>query len=576
MAPELNAAAAAAPRGLTAAAPWPGPMRPLAARVGAVLAVAAALLLYALPLLLALPLAVAEATSVSAWQALWADGQTLPALRLSLSTALAATGLSLGLTVLLVTTLHGTALWQRLSRQLPALLSVPHAAFGIGLAWLMAPAGWLARGLAPLAGWAEPPPWQTVQDPGGWALVAALVLKETPFLLFSAAALLARPEVAATLQREQAVASTLGYTPVAWWWRVGWLQWLPRLGWPLLAVAAYGMTVVDLGLILGPGSPPTLAVLAWQHLGDGDPLRNAQGAAAALLLAAALAVAVGATAGGWRLLRRLGCKRAAAGRRPAGGPGARAATRITRGLGHALPAVYAAVGLSLCVLAVAGPWPFPAAWPPVWSLGHGRQVLDSLGTVAFTAALGLGVSAAVVVLVVAWFEAVPAAWDARVLPLVLAPLVLPQLLLLVGLYGGALVLRLDGSVWGLAWVHGLLVLPYTFTALAPAWRSFDHRYGWSALTLGRSRLAFWWRVKRPLLAAPLASALAIGFAVSVAQYLATQFIGAGRHATLSTEAVTLASGGQRNLAAAFGLLQALLPALAFGVAAWVGRRGVVG
>ena len=127
------------------------------------------------------------------------------------------------------------------------------------------------------------------------------------------------------------------------------------------------------------------------------------------------------------------------------------------------------------------------------------------------------------------------------MPLVLAPLVLPQLLLLVGLYRGALALQLDGTLVGLAWVHLLMVLPYAFTALAPAWRSFDRRYEWSALTLGRSRRAFWWQVKGPLLAAPLASALAIGFAVSVAQYLSTQFIGAGRHATLTTEAVTLAS-----------------------------------
>jgi len=85
-------------------------------------------------------------------------------------------------------------------------------------------------------------------------------------------------------------------------------------------------------------------------------------------------------------------------------------------------------------------------------------------------------------------------------------------------------------------------------------------------------LVFWWHVKWPLLAAPLASALAIGFAVSVAQYLATQFIGAGRHATVTTEAVTLASGGQRTLAAALALLQALLPATAFALAARVHRR----
>jgi putative thiamine transport system permease protein len=72
----------------------------------------------------------------------------------------------------------------------------------------------------------------------------------------------------------------------------------------------------------------------------------------------------------------------------------------------------------------------------------------------------------------------------------------------------------------------------------------------------------------------MASALAIGFAVSIAQYLSTQFIGAGRHPTLTTEAVTLASGGQRNVAAAFALLQALLPALGFLAAHAVGRRGV--
>jgi putative thiamine transport system permease protein len=133
-------------------------------------------------------------------------------------------------------------------------------------------------------------------------------------------------------------------------------------------------------------------------------------------------------------------------------------------------------------------------------------------------------------------------------------------------------LRLDGTLTGLAWVHTLVALPYVFVTLAPAWRSFDRRYEWTALALGRSRAAFWWRVKLPLLAAPIAAALAVGFAVSVAQYLPTQFIGAGRHASVTTEAVTLASGGQRHAAAAFAILQALLPAIGFALAAWVGHR----
>ena len=40
----------------------------------------------------------------------------------------------------------------------------------------------------------------------------------------------------------------------------------------------------DLALIAGPASPPTLSVIAWQGLLDGDAARNAEGAAAFLKL----------------------------------------------------------------------------------------------------------------------------------------------------------------------------------------------------------------------------------------------------------------------------------------------------
>jgi putative thiamine transport system permease protein len=177
-----------------------------------------------------------------------------------------------------------------------------------------------------------------------------------------------------------------------------------------------------------------------------------------------------------------------------------------------------------------------------------------------------------VALVVAWFEATPDSWDARLMPLVLAPLVLPATAA-----AGRPVPRCAGpaarrQLVGLAWVHLLMVLPYAFTALAAGLAQLRPRYEVGAERWAAAALAFWWRSRGRMLAAPMASALAVGFAVSVAQYLSTQFIGAGRHATLTTEAVTLASGGQRTLAAAFGLLQALLPALAFAVAAAVSRR----
>jgi putative thiamine transport system permease protein len=288
-----------------------------------------------------------------------------------------------------------------------------------------------------------------------------------------------------------------------------------------------------------------------------------------VLLALTLAALV---ALGWLLvrpLRRAWHAWACNGQRRAGRPAARRAACATA---TALLALYAAVALLLALSSFTGVWTFPALAPQSWTSSAWTQVAASLGTLGLSALLGALAAVGALVLVLLWFEATPPSWDRRAMPLVLAPLVLPPLLLLVGLYGLALPLRLDGTLAGLAWAHGLMALPYVFVALAPAWRGFDVRYEHTALALGRSHAAFWWRVKLPLLAVPAVAALAVGFAVSVAQYLPTQFIGAGRLATVTTEAVTLAAGGQRHTAAAFALLQALLPALGFGLAATVAHR----
>jgi putative thiamine transport system permease protein len=533
------------------------------------------LLLFALPIAAALPVAVWQGLSTSAWSALITDSQLPRALVLSASTAVVSTLAALALTLWLVTHLYGSRAWTLLTRALGPLLAVPHAAFAIGLALLVMPAGVIARLLALPLGWSAPPDWPTVNDAHGVGLALVLIFKETPFLLWNAVALLTRPELALQLRGWLASGRTLGYGDAALWWRVLWPLLLPRLAWPLLAVLAYGLTVVDLALIVGPASPPTLAVIAWQSLQDGDAPRNAEGAAMALLLAGVLLVCVLAFVLAAALLRRAWRARATSGQRAAltgVGRVGRSSSALARAVLWSLLALYAVVALLLALSSAIGVWTFPSLLPQSWTEGAWHQVQTSLGTVGLSAALGVFATLAALALVLLWFEATPTSWDQRAMPLVLAPLVVPSLLLMVGLYTLALPLRLDGSISGLGWVHTLVALPYVFVALAPAWRHFDPRYEHTALALGRSRAAFWWRVKAPILAAPIAAALAVGFAVSVAQYLPTQFIGAGRHATVTTEAVTLASGGQRHTAAAFALLQALLPAIGFAIAAMVGRR----
>jgi len=125
---------------------------------------------------------------------------------------------------------------------------------------------------------------------------------------------------------------------------------------------------------------------------------------------------------------------------------------------------------------------------------------------------------------------------------------------------------LDGTLVAVVWAHLVFVLPYLFLSLCDPWRALDPRYTRAAASLGASRWRVLAAVKIPLLARPLLIACAVAFAVSVGQYLPTVFAGNGLVATLTTEAVTLSSGGDRRLVGAYTTLQALLPMAAFAAA----------
>jgi putative thiamine transport system permease protein len=116
------------------------------------------------------------------------------------------------------------------------------------------------------------------------------------------------------------------------------------------------------------------------------------------------------------------------------------------------------------------------------------------------------------------------------------------------------------------WAHLLFVFPYTMLSLVDSWRALDKRYVQVATSLGRSSWSCFWRIKLSLLLRPLLLAWAIGITVSISQYLPTLMIGAGRVESLTIEAVSLASGADRRLVGVYGLLQALVPLLAYSFA----------
>lgn len=522
------------------------------------------------PLLWSLWGAASTGLDTVAWAALAHDPQTLRAAGLSLWTGLCSTALAL---LVCAWTLSyrfavdaGNARHSRMP-WLAAMLSVPHAAFAIGLAALLAPAGWLLRALSPWAsGLQSPPAWATTQDPWGLGLIAVLVLKEAPYLLWIANAHLQQPDVATRLRREHALACTLGYSPGQAWWRVVWPQVLCTLPLPCLAVLAYGLSTVDMALVIGPTSPPTLAVLAWHWLQDADPATNAQGAAAAwtLLGLTGICALAGQHALNLRLWRRQGTR------------GWQAALPLaprqpTAALHLLLPAVYVVVLGALAAGSVTGVWPFPALLPHSWTSAAWQSVWFSREVLVTTCTLAWGSAATALVWSVAWLEWAPARWQARVSAVFYLPLALPSVLWVLGLHRMFIGWGWDATARGLWLAHTLACVPYVLLGIQASYRRFDPRLQSVAASLGCSRTAFLWRVKWPLLRATLASGFAMGFAVSVAQYLPTLYVGAGRFATVTTEALGLAAGGQRSLASAFAWLQWLLPALVFSLAALLGR-----
>ncbi|MCH7370573.1 MULTISPECIES: ABC transporter permease [Aeromonas] len=527
-------------------------------------------LLLAAPLAVGLLLLLAEGAAMGNLRLLLAQPGLWHSAGLSLWIASASTLGALLFTALLLAQGDGSRWMGMLRRLLSPLLALPHVAFAIGFAFLLAPSGWLLRLLSPtLTGFEMPPDWQTLKDPAGLGLIVALILKETPFLLLMALSALDPAKVA----RQQWIGVSMGFSLPQIWWRLLLPALWPALRLPLYAVAAYGIAVVDLAQLLGPDAPAPLAVRLWLWYQDADLLwRGASASGALLLLAGGLLLLAGLRLLEWGHLG-LGRHHWLDGRRTAP---ACLARRLVGGGALGLLAINLLVLAALLLWSLTRRWPFPDGLPSQWSGHHWLVLLPSLGPLLWQS-LWLAIASAGIslLLVVLCLEAQR---DRRPWPLwlVCLPLLLPQASLLFGLrlqidwLGSA---GVDGIGWGwVLWSQLLFVAPYVYLCLHGAYRQFDPRIVQAAQLLGASPWRAWWRVKAPLLARPLLFAFGVGAAVSLAQYLPTLLFGAGRVVTITTEAVAIGSGLNRRLAGLYGLLQLLLPLCVYALVLWLPAR----
>lgn len=522
-----------------------------------------------------LPAIDAEGWSLDPWRRLLAMPGLATSIALSAAAGLVSTLVALAVVTTTLAGWWGTRTAAVLLRFLSPLLSVPHAAAAVGLAFLVAPSGWILRLLSPWAtGSDRPPDYLLVGDPLGLAMIGGLVVKEVPFLMLVALAALPQADPARAL----AVGASLGYGRSKTFWVAVVPRLLPALRLPVLAVAAYASAAVDVAMILGPTTPAPLAVRILEWAGRPDLSLRLVASAGALLQLGVTAAVLATVLAILAFVRRAAVAMAADGRRRRRDGFLRVAAAVSAGT---VVVVLAAAILSLAVWSFAGAWAFPDAWPAAGSLTAWRRVGPALlPALAETVAIGLLASLAAAAVLVVWLYAEtrdgrrPAGPWSLVLFL---PLLVPDVAYLFGLDVLAAAAGLEpGRALVLAG-HLLYVLPYVYLSLSGPWLAFDPRWTTVAATLGAGPWRSLWAVRLPMLAVPLATAVSIGFAVSVALYLPTVVLGAGRVATVTTETVALAAGADRRTAGAAALVQSLLPFLGFAIVAVAVRvRGRAG
>jgi putative spermidine/putrescine transport system permease protein len=248
-----------------------------------------------------------------------------------------------------------------------------------------------------------------------------------------------------------------------------------------------------------------------------------------------------------------------------------AATGTGAGRGWAQPAgaargwrwVWALVGTlpfaALVVASLAFRWAWPDVLPSTWwweARADARLPIGwdyvlapaSRALPALVTSVGLAATVSGVGLLVAWPAArVLASEDFRgraaVELLLLAPLLVPELAVALGLAVTAVQLGVAGSWWGVLAAHVVPTLPYLVRTLTAVERGFDRDLADAARVHGASAWTVFWFLRLPLLAPGVAAAVLFAFLVSMHLVVLTVVVGQGRVETTATQLFARLGGG---------------------------------
>ncbi|MDN7128495.1 hypothetical protein J6I92_01205 [Pseudidiomarina sp. 1APR75-15] len=424
------------------------------------------------------------------------------------------------------------------------IFTAPHLAFAIAFLWLFTPFGWFDR-LFPFAA-------GLVEQQSLVTLVIILVLKETPFLV-----VLGRQQLMQLpYQRWLLQGQALGTDRTRSWWLVVFPAWLRAMRLILFAVAIYSVAVVDLAQIAGPLNPPLLAPLlvGWQL--QFDPLSQLLAQQATWLL-----IALGGVMVSWVVIQEWGLVRLLKLR--IGRPPSRALIKALSGFSlyfssatRLLFILISALTLAaLLALSLGYGWFYPDLLPLEWQLKGWSDNADLILQLALNT-LGLGLLTAVIATAsIIWLRE----WqrlNQRELPdlWLLLALFVPQLSLVIAWLGSDWSSLLRSHHLSVLVAHSWFSFAYGYLVYAPTERNTTQIHLLTGRSLGYGYWRSWWHFKRPLMHSGIGYCFMVTFLVSVAQYVPTLLLGAGRLPTLTTELVAVSSGGEWRLPAVYATL----------------------
>lgn len=453
--------------------------------------------------------------------------------------------------------------WQVLEKRLAPLLSLPQLAVALGLVYLFSSGGMLWNALWGVFGHSAPD-WLGLPRKSLLTMVLAISLKEVPFFLLILSALGRQLAIKDWLLQGRA----LGYSEGASWWLLVFPIMLKQSRLALLAAMAYTLSVLDVSLLVGPNIPELYAVALYNWQTGFSAFDQSHAFIGNVILLVMLGVLIaGIYLHEYLAVRRLGIYAVMAN-----------PLKITK-LGRLFTmwlGFFSLLSLAILIAFLlwslgwsnnrAGHtinWSF-ALWQEEWYFMQG-PLLNSVNIALFSSILGLGLCLLALEL---------QQQSQRYLPdyVWLLAILLPQLSMV---YGWQVTHSRLSASYNSAWIvlsHLPFTFAYSYLVMRGPFQSLNRHYELVAASFAYTYWQRWWKIRFMLLRPALLSALAIAFSVSIAQYIPTLMLGAGRVTTITTEAVAIASGNQQGITAVYMLVQAVLPFIAFLVASMLAQR----